>query len=883
MLKEKKSGSMILSISLIFALLVSMFYGVAHTNIANAAGYSYNGSISVYDSLGYKQTVGDFTIGGQQAFCVWHDGTTPPSAAAQEGYDDYGDAKIRTALYYGWAGPKNIFGNDRSRGIVVTTLVLSRLRNGVDAGGENISGYSKLWNLAQQANAPQHKFSFSDNNLSVSFKDGRQISQTTTLNGDSRNHVTINLPTGLHLKNLSRSTDGVGKETIHGGDSFYLWADADYSNNWSSGKLQGSIPTYQPMLLKFVNDDYQPIATAQETDPPKEKGISADFYPRTVNVYAQYIDTYDNSVMWQEAKGKSTIGSNYSVTASTSGFTGNGTKGAKGATYKETGKSTVTGKTGSTDVYVKFYYDRYRNNKVVYQNRYPNYQIFNQASKEVKVGNTYLWTIPKSVTAGGDTYDLYNNGSLRNANYTYTGKQPDKDLSKTFLYILKRSVTVNYYDNRTGKKIQTSKTYTLHQGDSYQENHPGITTTKNGKTYAYHFVKANGNAQKGTVGTGNIVINYYYDIPLAQVNLKKLQIYTAPASEGLPVKVTMGKVLYNYATTINDMSTKKISVSLYRGSTRIAMHQYAAKSIPVNLTFTIPSSVLAKDTNKPYTVRLDGFSANDFDVSPAGGQLTTQGYTSSEETVEFNVNSNSSHKDSQQRVVMTEITVGQPMETHYETFKYYARPIPKMKTGYGFAADVTLNYSNELGHDYNYATDVAEDNFTFRAPSVLQDTSYLNYPTKNGKVNVPMLSHHNVNDSASAYQKNESFKFPHVNVEDKTGKLFTDQQVNAHDSRIKNKLYDGKYQFYTPIWPDKSQNIPATYAVDYSTNPLGVNKVTLKIQDQLRLVAYMYAWMGSPTISKDELLMEPVNTDNPFPDGLPAGFTKADEQWIKND
>lgn len=868
---------------IIAAVIVNMLSGFLTPSMVNAAGYSYNGPVSVYDSLGNQNTVGDFTIGGQQAFCVWHDGTTPPSDAAKESYDDYNNDKIRTALYYGWNGPKNIFGSDRSRGIVVTTLVLSRLRNGKDAGGEYINGYSSLWDKAQKGDAPDGTWYFSDHKLSVSIKDGKQVSQTTTLEGDSDNTVTIKVPSGMHLKNLTRSTNGTGNETVHGGDSFYLWADLSYGNNWSTGKMKGTEKGYVPMLLKFKSSSYQPIATAKESDPPPEDGISADFYPRTVNVYAQYIDTYDNSVMWQESKGKSTIGSNYSITASTSSFTGNGTKGAKGATYKETGKSTVTGKTGSTDLYVKFYYDRYRNNKVVYQNKYPNHQVFNQALKEVKVGNTYLWTIPQSVTTGGNTYDLYNNESLQNANYTYTGKQPDKDLSQTFLYILRRSVTVNYYDNRTGKKIQTSKVYTLHQGDSYQENHPGITTTKNGKSYAYRFVKATGNAQKGTVGTGNIVINYYYDIPLAQVSLKKLQIYTAPSSEGLPVKVTVGKVLYNYATSINDMSTKKISVSLYRGSTRIATHQYAVKSIPVNLTFTIPSSVLARDTNKPYTVRLDGFSANDFDVSPAGGQLTTQGYTSSEETVEFNVNSSSSHEDSQQRVVMTEITVGQPMETHYETFKYYARPIPKMKTGYGFAADVTLNYSNELGHDYNYATGVAEDNFTFQAPSVLQDTSYLNYPTKNGKVNVPMLSHRNINDSASVYQKSESFKFPHVNVEDKTGKLFTDQQVNAHDSRIKNKLYDGKYQFYTPIWPDKSQKIPATYAADYSTNPLGVNKVTLKIQDQLRLVAYMYAWMGSPTISKDELLMEPVNTDNPFPDGLPAGFTKADEQWIKND
>ncbi len=59
---------------------------------------------------------------------------------------------------------------------------------------------------------------------------------------------------------------------------------------------------------------------------------------------------------------------------------------------------------------------------------------------------------------------------------------------------------------------------------------------------------------------------------------------------------------------------------------------------------------------------------------------------------------------------------------------------------------------------------------------------------------------------------------------------------------------------------------------------MGVNLVMVDVQQQLEL----YAHMDSETKEYDEVLLKPVYADNPFPNGLPEGWTKEDMEWIKN-
>lgn len=465
--------------------------------------------VSYSDQYG-TSTVGHFKIDGKDAFCIVHADGTPASNQHYDAYKAYSNTEMKRALYYGWAGPKNIFSNF-NQGYVITSLVLSEL-NGYDGGGHTLSGYQKLYDIATTLSyrdgngklhhvddVPESKYSFSSNNLTVNYgsitQGGKtvteQYTETVTMTGDPQNTIYIPHPSGTHVWNVSED-----KNTgyVSGGQRFYIYASAksdavvnpDYNNKSANyGKIMSSINSYQPYVMVFKGFDkdgkpYQPITYVPDHDPYDGDWIHADFTPRTVKVYAQYIDTYDNSVMWQDDDGTATIGGKYSISSSTHGFTGNGTRGANGCTYKETGASTVTGTTGNTDVYVKFYYDRYRNNQRIFQNKYKNDQIFYDHTDQIKVGDNYSFPIPHQINDSGDLYDLYQDGVLQTSDYHYTGTQPDTDISKTFYYILQRPVDVKYKDNRTGNEIGADKKYTLHQGDAWDEHPAG--ETENGYT-----------------------------------------------------------------------------------------------------------------------------------------------------------------------------------------------------------------------------------------------------------------------------------------------------------------------------------------------------------------------------------------------------------------
>lgn len=623
MVTNKKKSAFYIKITTIFLVIFSLVFVGVKVYPVQADGFLNNGSVSYGD-----YTVGDFTYGGTQVFCMVHDNGTQATGVKHDDPSPYDNDKVLRVLYYGWGGPKSIFSkSERSLGIVATSLALSTVYGNDPPGSDAPDAYRTLIAKADDSDSvPNYKFKFSDHSLSVHFDtdQNKQISQTATLVGDSRNHVTVSLPRGVHLENLDHSTNGVGSETIYGGDRFYLWADANYTGNVNTGDVSGYVHEYQPMRIHFYGYDPKSGRPYQELgynkpfkDPPVEKGFSASFTAQTHHIYAQYIDTYDNSVMWQDDDGTSATGSHYSVSSSTHGFTGNGTRGANGCTYKETGASTVTGTTGDTDVYVKFYYDRYRNNKRIFQNKYKNDQVFYDHTDQIKVGDNYSFPIPHQINDSGDLYDLYQDGVLQSSDYHYTGTQPDTDISKTFYYILQRPVDVKYKDNRTGNEIGADKKYTLHQGNAWDEHPAG--ETENGYTARY-VGREDNNYQvnvydgvasgglRGTINTNPLNIDYYYDIPLMKIGVRDLQIYTASQNQGLPVKVQLDKS-YNYDTSIGDMGSKKINVSLYQGSTRIATNQYAARDVPSAISWTIPSSFLSHQSNGsdlPYMVSQNG-------------------------------------------------------------------------------------------------------------------------------------------------------------------------------------------------------------------------------------------------------------------------------------
>ncbi|WP_260857002.1 thioester domain-containing protein [Bacillus pumilus] len=439
------------------------------------------------------------------------------------------------------------------------------------------------------------------------------------------------------------------------------------------------------------------------------------------------------------------------------------------------------------------------------------------------------------------------------------GTLGNKDVTIKFYYNLERSVTVNYYDNRTGDKIKATKKYKKVRGEKYAEKHP---TIKDGDTYRY--VKTTGDKESGTIGGKNIVINYHYDKPLAKLSFDKLQIYTAKSTKGLPVKVHLSKEM-NYKTSLKEFEEKKITVGLYLKDKKIVSKTYSAKALPKKIEMTIPSGGLKAAVKNLYTVKFSDFNKNDFKIIAAASTLSTDGYAASEKTIK--ATSEKQKELSYKGVVMTEKTPSAG-RVYYEKLNFLLAKIEKKKTGYGFERKVNLHYENEIGGKVTPA-------FDFEVPTSLVD-SYLAYTKKGDRSLIPMEQ----TSSTNKKQGETSFydlvyELPHTNVERHTGNLFSDDQVESKDKRIAYELVDGGRKFYSPIWSDLGN-----YETKIKSKPMGVNLIKTEVTEQLELYASMYAHMDSKTKDLDEVLLRPVYASDPFPNGLPEGWTKKDLDWV---
>ncbi|MEW2210799.1 hypothetical protein, partial [Streptomyces rimosus] len=594
------------------------------------------------------------------------------------------------------------------------------------------------------------------------------------------------------------------------------------------------------------------------------KNFTVTFWYTTAwDLYAEYKDYQTGETIRKTDKiGTYKVGTDYNFDARTS-IT------YQDISYKLRGSTAKSGTMPRKDKTITLNYDPYVWVNVWEQNMYPENDVFNHIKERYKVGTTNKFTAPDTHELSGNRiYDLFGNNSVSILT------PHNNDASHTFDYKLRRSVTVNYLDERTGEKVAEVKTYNLHEKDKYSE---GPITIKDGE-YTLRYVRTDGDTESGIMGTNNIVINYYYDKPLIKTGLEKVQIYTAKAEEGLPVRVYLSKVI-NYkgdSTKIKDYddTNKTINVSLYQGSTKITDKKYTASKLPEYLEFEIPKNKLAVNENKTYTVKLEGFNKNDFDVIKGKESLATKGYTAFEGTVTFDVKKESVHEGSKSYVVMTEKTPETTMKSFYETIKYEATPLEKVRTGYGVETKVSFDYSNELGTDYQFATKVNENKISFYAPDSLRD-SYLDYPTEGSDMKIELLNKETSKQLNGDFVRSNEFIFPHMNVEKLTGNLFTDEQVANKDSNITDEIRDGGNKFYTPIWNDLG-----TYDVSYKSTEIGANKVKLQIEDNINLFAHMYVHIDSETIDQDAILLKPVNGDDPFPEGLPAGWTQSDIDWI---
>ncbi|MBW0218841.1 hypothetical protein [Listeria monocytogenes] len=490
---------------------------------------------------------------------------------------------------------------------------------------------------------------------------------------------------------------------------------------------------------------------------------------------------------------------------------------------------------------------------VEHRDKYDN-NLLESSSSEKTIGTNYSYKPKTKITKGSNTY-------IPTSTTVKTGTVESKDKTIIFYYNLQREITVEHRDSRDDRLITTDK-YTKLRGQSYS-----YLPKKDLKKGSYMYRPTSTAKKTGTVGAKNIRLTFYYDVPLVKIALEKLQVYTALATKGLPVKLDLAKTLV-YKNNTTGMTTSNLTIGLYQGKTKLDSLTYTAQKLPKKASFTIKKG-LAVNQHLPYTIKLEGFNKNDFDVVSTAKQLTTQGYTSSEEVIE--PNAAKKNQVDVNRVIMTEITPTTKMKSYYEHFVLEKAKIPTMKTGYGFENNVSLTYSNELAQTKTFKA------FTFATPKKLID-SFIEAKTKENTATLTMSETNNKTTTAGGVTTTSvAYELPHIQVERQTGHLFSDDQVKAKDKRIQFAMRDGGHKFYLPIWMDLGK-----YDTTTATGKLGTHAIQVNWKDQINVEAFMYLTMDSTTKDKDAIMLKPVNGDNPFPEGLPKGWSKAEENWIKS-
>ncbi|QEL71830.1 MULTISPECIES: fusion protein (includes pXO2-28-29-30) [unclassified Bacillus cereus group] len=449
--------------------------------------------------------------------------------------------------------------------------------------------------------------------------------------------------------------------------------------------------------------------------------------------------------------------------------------------------------------------------------------------------NVEIWLNNSSVESNNpNKIDLQSNGW-----YRYTGEQ---DLSKVVSILLYINDSLSNSD--VVKMNLVYGTYQNEFGDQY------VSKTVVNTSVDYKLSPVSNQVKYTIVADVNL-------------SLRKIRIDTAPAESGLPVTIRLDKdIVYE------DSNKEKLNVNLYDKTDNkvVGSKIYTIEELPEEVKFKVDPKFLKKNNKRNYEVRLEKVNKESILIVDHKGKVDTDGYTSSEETVKANAKESTELK--YKGVIMTEREVGKEMEVFYETLTIPLKQLPKQKTGYGFELKTEASYNNELAIPYDLKANALVD-------KRLVD-SYLNYEKKGEQVVIPLEE----TKKTGSLDKNKAdflFELPHMNVEQKTGNLFTDQQVKENDSRIKNAIKDGKRKLYVPIWANLEE-----YDVFVASGvPIGANKINFEVTQPLQLYAYMYGTIGSKTLKDDELLIEPVDPKNPFSNGKPSDWSDEDIAWLK--
>lgn len=224
------------------------------------------------------------TIDGKGALCIDQNLRAPFEANVP--YDNgapYENVGVKAILANGAYGPLN--PNPTDEEIILTEIAMRNWLTGKTTPSEAVSNsHPYVANLIAKAEAGDYfdkKISLSSNSVTSDIVGKEQVSKTITITGDADNYVSIPVPQGVTLTNLStgeKVTNGTAK--VHGGQQFNMSASLAYNQKYQSGTLQSAFGAYAALMFTPFDAGYQRLMQGKFTDPISIPGFEVDFFAR---------------------------------------------------------------------------------------------------------------------------------------------------------------------------------------------------------------------------------------------------------------------------------------------------------------------------------------------------------------------------------------------------------------------------------------------------------------------------------------------------------------------------------------------------------------------------------------------------------------------------
>ena len=419
-------------------------------------------------------------------------------------------------------------------------------------------------------------------------------------------------------------------------------------------------------------------------------------------------------------------------------------------------------------------------------------------------------------------------------------------------------LTVQHLNIHTGEFIQTDIINDYFSGDQITNICPetNLTTSE-----GYVFVSETA-CRDVSLSETDVVVTFNYFVPTLTLNIERVEITTGQS-------ILLTELRLSQLTT----HSEHLGDIIYR----IRLTNLATGTVTYTPERSWRDFRLIETVNLPTTGMEEGEDADIqievvFTQNPSPNQvitssesLQTLGFKSSEQVLtNEDISNGRVSYTAPARTIASRLGTEMSIQILNETLSFDFTSFQRQKTGYGIPTLLNPIFISEINENPELEVNLIVQE------SLVDSFLYEQFHQEDDLITIPLEQ---TNQETMNLQTTYQFEFPQIFVQRGGGELFTTEQVESNHSQIQNELINGGRYFYIPTWHDLGN-----YPLNYASNQIGRNLIRFDVNQALEIYAYMFAWMGSPTILEDELLLIPVFVET----AQPSGWTQAQIDWLRN-